>query len=90
MLAGRVVRPGEPAWTQQDTDLAIAITEIEAERCDGCGHPVGESMDPDTEFGWKADALRCHACAARDRKARGMGESFDDSGIRWLVTRKGR
>jgi len=86
---GRVVAPGEPAWTQEDTDLALALTAMEAEVCDGCGHPRSESMDRDAEFAYGAEAMRCHACAARDRKARSMGETFDTAGIRWLVTRKG-
>lgn len=86
MLLGRIVAPGEPAWTQDDTDLALALTAIDGERCSGCGHPRSESMDPAREFDWKAEAVRCHSCAARDRAARKVGDGWDDSGINWITT----
>lgn len=88
VLTGRVVASGEPVWTQEDTDLALALTAIEAERCE-CGHPRSESMDPALEFDWKAEAIRCHACAARDRAMRKRDKSWDDAGIRWVTSRKG-
>lgn len=83
------MRDGDPLWTQSDTDLAIALTVIEAERCD-CGHPRSESMHPDSEYAYTADPIRCHACAARDRAARGVDETWDDAGIHWSTSRKGR
>ncbi len=87
-MLGRVTGPGQSAWTQEDTDLAVALTELEADRCDGCGHPRSESMAREAEDGYRAEPIRCHACAARDRKARGMGEHFDDAGIRWSIVRR--
>ena len=87
VLTGRVVEQGEPLWTQEDTDLALALVEIEAERCE-CGHSRVESMDPDHKFGWVAEAIRCHACAARDRAARSKGKDWDDAGIRWVTKRR--
>jgi hypothetical protein len=83
------VAPGAPLWTQADTDLALALTELEADRCPGCQHPRSESMDPAHEFDWVADPVRCHACAARDRAARVGGDGWDDAGINWTTTRKG-
>lgn len=88
VLTGRAVRPGEPLWTQADTDLAVALLELEAGTCDGCGLPREDSMSADLEFGWVAEPVRCHACATRDRKARSWGENADASGIRWVVKRK--
>jgi uncharacterized Zn finger protein len=38
-------------------------------RCPGCGNPVDETMDPVAEEHWRGVAMRCHACAARDREA---------------------
>jgi hypothetical protein len=89
VLAGRTVIPGDPLWTQDDTDLAIALTEIEGQR-HSCGHPRSESMDPALEFDWRAEPIRCHACAAVDRAARqAADESMDSAGIHWIVTRRG-
>jgi hypothetical protein len=88
VLGGRIVNPGDPLWSQDDTDLAVALTEIDGER-HTCGHPRSESMDPAHEFDWEAEAVRCHACAARDRAARAVGEGWDDAGINWITTRRG-
>lgn len=87
VLGGRVVAPGEPLWTQEDTDLALALTEIESVRCSGCGNDLTETLDDADEFAWQAEAVRCHACAARDRAAR-KAEDMDTSGLRWLATRR--
>jgi hypothetical protein len=88
VLCGRIVAPGDPLWEQDDTDLALALTQIEAERCD-CGHSRAESMDPVHEFDWRAEFVRCHACAARDRAARNTDDAFDSAGVRWITMRSG-
>jgi hypothetical protein len=90
VLGGRIVTPGEPLWTQDDTDLAAALTEIDSER-HACGHPRVESMDPAHEFDWQADFVRCHACASIDRAARRAAEdkSWDGAGINWITRRRG-
>lgn len=90
VLLGRVVAPGAPLWTQVDTDLAVALAEIDADRCPGCGHQRTESMDPDHEYAFAADPLRCHACATRERTAKGNVDAggWDDAGIQWIVTRR--
>ena len=68
VLTGRVVADGQPLWTAQDTALAVALTAVEAATCQ-CGHDRRESMDPKNEYQYTAEAVRCHACAARDRAA---------------------
>lgn len=88
VLGGRIVAPGEPAWLQVDTDLALALTDLEAERCD-CGHSRLESMDPANEFAYRAEPIRCHACAARDRAAR-VDDGMDPAGIRWVTTNRNK
>lgn len=82
------MRADEPLWQQDDTDLAVALTDIEEDRCSGCGHPRSVSMDPAHEFHWRAERLVCHACAARDRAARrDDGKHRDDAGMNWIVRR---
>lgn len=90
MLNGRILRDGEPLWRQDDTDLAVALLEYEAERCPGCGHSRAESMDPAHEFDWRVEPARCHACATRERAARSASadETWSDAGIQWVVTRR--
>jgi len=45
-------------------------------------------MDPAREFAWVAEPIRCHACAARDRASRGLGDDWDDAGINWTTRRQ--
>lgn len=78
-------------WTQRDTDLAVGLLEMERGACDGCGQPRVESMDPAREFDWIASPIRCHACATRERAAKGFNNDrhFDGAGIRWTVRSRG-
>jgi hypothetical protein len=68
--------PGEPLWTDDDRAWALALLEVEAEVCRGCGQPLAESTDPALEEAWTAEVIRCHACATGGRKA----EAFQKSG----------
>ncbi|MFD0570132.1 hypothetical protein ACFQ0T_14025 [Kitasatospora gansuensis] len=59
--------PGEALWTAEDRAWALALLEVEAQACSGCGHPLAETLDPELEDRWAAEALRCHACATAAR-----------------------
>lgn len=59
---------GEEFWTEEDRDLAVALTLIDAETCSGCGQPTDQSMDPVNEYAYQVHLVRCHACAAADRE----------------------
>jgi hypothetical protein len=61
---GRVVAEGEPLWTDEDRDYALALLAVEADRCDGCGHQRSESMAFESDSGYHAEKIRCHACKA--------------------------
>lgn len=58
--------------------------------CGGCGLPRHETMDPALETAWAAEVWRCHACAARDRTAKRMGqdEHADTAGMMISVNRE--
>lgn len=60
-------RPGEVLWTDEDREWALALLQVEAELCRGCGQPIGESTDPALEELWRAEVIRCHACATAGR-----------------------
>ncbi len=85
---GRAVRDGQPLWTGQDTALAVALTTIEAATCT-CGHDRRESMDSANEYAYRAEAVRCHACAARDRAAEAYAKQDGSmAGLAFAVKRK--
>lgn len=63
MLRGQR-KPGA-RWLTTDTAMAMALQHYEQTLCDGCGNPIAESMDPDSEGEWFAPPpARCHACTA--------------------------
>jgi hypothetical protein len=58
------VAGGEPLWTDEDRDWAMALLAVEADRCEGCGHQRSESMSIKADSGYRAEKARCHACKA--------------------------
>lgn len=86
-----MVTPGTSLWTTNDTALALALQRIEATRCPGCGQDRRESMAAENEFAYTAHAIRCHACAARDRtSASQMKQDLPTPGLAWVVTKQDR
>lgn len=81
---GRVVRPGEPLWTQEDSSLAVALTIAEATTCSGCGQDRRESTEKENEFAYEIEAIRCHACATRDRFVGNLPENFSRAGAAFI------
>jgi len=59
--------------------------------CSGCGLPRHETMTPAAEFLFAAEPVRCHACAARERKAKVVhgDEHADTAGLYFVVEREG-
>ena len=91
VFTGRVVRSGDPQWTAADTALGVALQVLESVSCSGCGVDRRESMDAESEFEWRAESVRCHGCAARDRAAESYAKSGGSpSGLNWVVKRKGQ
>lgn len=60
--------PGEPLFTEDDTQALLDFMEEERLKCSGCGMPRDETMLKEAQGTFKARALKCHACAERDRK----------------------
>lgn len=59
MFTGRVVQPGEPEFLREDTDLALALAEEEADTCSSCGFPKAWCRDPRHQFSFDADESVC-------------------------------
>ena len=58
----------EPEWTDAERSWAIALMQVEADSCPGCGEPLSETTQPDAEDGYTVDApTRCHACTELER-----------------------
>ncbi len=64
--------------------------EYRVSLCSGCGSPRVESFDPVNERRYEAHVLKCHACAARDGKARVVRDNNDSnvSGLYFAATLK--
>lgn len=61
----RAVTVTEPEWDTGDRKWALALLELEADTCGGCGGPLTETTDADAEFGYEVPAPhRCHRCTA--------------------------
>lgn len=53
----------EPEWDETNRAWALALAEVEADSCHGCGQPLSQTTDPDAEGAYEVPApTRCHAC----------------------------
>jgi hypothetical protein len=82
------VNPGDPLWLPEDTRDLLDYFQEQALVCPGCGLPRDETMDPEAEMHYRSRAMRCHACAARDREARRFTSSpHEEGGLYFAVER---
>lgn len=79
MFRGRVVEAGEPLWLDADRDEAVALIAEEAATC-SCGEPREVSMALESDGGYAAEPVVCHACAALSRAAHKFSESNPSQG----------
>jgi hypothetical protein len=66
IFRGRVPVDGESYWTPLDRNYALAWQQ-EKRATHTCGQPVAESTARENQFRYRAEVIRCHACAALDR-----------------------
>ena len=61
-------RPPTGRWSSRDALLAVALTQLEAALCPGCGQPQWIGFDHEVE--WDVPGpVRCFPCTARDKAA---------------------
>ena len=64
--AGRLVEAvttEEVEWDDDQQGWMIALANLEADKCPGCGDRLTETTKPDTEY-IPNPPLRCHKCTA--------------------------
>jgi hypothetical protein len=88
VFLGRVVGEGEPLWTRDDAQAVLEYLREKALLCPGCGLPRDETMDPEAEGHFTSRALRCHACAARERAAKKFAMQNDGGSLYYTVEKK--
>lgn len=79
-------RPDEGWFLPEDTDAVLEWQREKDLACPGCGHPRDETMQKNHHDHYTASALRCHACAAKDRKREQFTkQAHDDAGLYFIA-----
>lgn len=91
VFLGRVVYPGSPQWTDDDTLAAFDWQGYQDRLCTGCGQSLDDTVGPDQFDKWNAEEVgACDACRALDRTARikaGNDDLNPTAGVRFKVWR---
>ena len=62
-------------WTDEDTQLALALEDYEAGLCPGGPHPLAETSKPEHAGAYlRGDEVECHLCTAQGHLAKAMEE----------------
>jgi hypothetical protein len=81
---------GEPLWLNEDRAWALALAQVETENCPDCGRPWSEVSDPDNEFKYQTELIRCHACTTATKAVSAYQNRGGDSrGLHVTVTKRG-
>ncbi|HET7407966.1 MAG TPA: hypothetical protein VFJ21_12640 [Mycobacteriales bacterium] len=70
-----MVADSDPQWTELDRGYALAW-QLEVDLTHSCGQPLAETTKRGHQFAYRAEVVRCHACATRDRAV----EEFTNAG----------
>jgi MinD superfamily P-loop ATPase len=55
----------EPEWDDTERAWAVALAEVEADLCDGCGQPLSETTRREAFEGYEVpDPAACQGCKA--------------------------
>lgn len=88
----------EAEWSPLEAGWMVALAEYEAGLCEGCGHPLEETLTTEAED-WKAlPPLRCAVCTQHsmqhdeyaDVKAKNPRPTPHMQALRWRVVRRTR
>lgn len=62
-------------WSDIDVAAALAVQQADDAECPGCGGDLEVTTDPDLQFDWRAETVRCHNCKARHDEAQGADQA---------------
>lgn len=79
IFTGRVQQPGEPYFLVEDSDLAIALAEEEADTCPSCHGPKAWCRDRNNQFAFEVHGEQCHATYTLAAYRAGFAENWDDA-----------
>lgn len=84
---------GEPLFTDEDTNWALAHAEYkaqaDADRCGLCGLPRSLCRDPANQFGFEAEFEQCHATyALLSRQEQAKGSEVAQRAMAWSARLK--
>jgi hypothetical protein len=92
--AGRMVasRP-EPEWDDQERGWMLALADLEAGECHGCGGDLEETTDPENDGRYAVGTpIRCHKCTAlaiaKENHAK-QGEVRHPEALMWPASLRG-
>ncbi|MET8765865.1 hypothetical protein [Streptomyces sp. NPDC004658] len=61
---------------------------MEADSCPECGQPWSEATDPEAEFAYRAELVRCHACTTSAKAVKAyQDKGGDGAGLHVHITR---
>jgi len=66
-VVGQIASP----WKPDDVAAALAVVEADNAECPGCGGDLAKTTDPQHQFDWQAETIRCHNCATRAAESEG-------------------
>lgn len=82
-------QPGQALFLDEDRDAVFEWLEEEALKCPGCGMPRDETMRKEAHDDFHSKALRCHACATRDRAQHQFTkQEHDPAGLVFSIERR--
>jgi hypothetical protein len=87
IFTGRVRQPGEPEFLPEDTDLALALAEEEADTCPRCGLPKAWCRDIGNQFAFQPVEEQCHATYTLAAHQAGVGKDRDEATRAAIQTR---
>lgn len=79
-------------WSSRDGQLAVALTQLEAALCSGCGQPQWLGHDEDTDWN-PPESARCWSCTHLTEAQEAFSKSGGEAGVpaahavKWWITR---
>lgn len=67
----------------------LALGQLRAQECPGCGGHLPDTTGTEHEFSWRAEAVICHRCAARDVEVERYRKHPHPGALLYRLTKRG-